>query len=87
MALNVTVNGQQVVPLDPMAQFFGQQGPSRVQRFKARASGSGFVYSRSGDGGLIVTNAHVVRPPNGANVSGIQVVFKDGQKVAGHVLG
>ncbi len=88
VALNVTVNGQQVVPLDPMAQFFGQQGPSRVQRFKARASGSGFVYARTGDGGgLIVTNAHVVRPPNGANVSGIQVVFRDGQKVAGHVYG
>jgi serine protease Do len=87
VALNVTVNGQQVVPLDPMAQFFGQQGPSRVQKFKARASGSGFIYSRTGDGGLIVTNAHVVRPPNGANVSAIQVVFKDGQKVEGHVLG
>jgi serine protease Do len=87
VALNVTVNGQQVVPLDPMAQFFGQQGPSRVQKFKARASGSGFIYSRTGDGGLIVTNAHVVRRPNGANVSAIQVVFKDGQKVEGHVLG
>jgi len=87
VALNVTVNGQQVVPLDPMAQFFGQQGPSRVQRFHARASGSGFIFSRSGAGGMIVTNAHVVHPPNGANVSAIQVVFRDGQKVAGHVYG
>ncbi len=86
VALNVTVNGQQVVPVDPFGQFFGQQGPSRVQRFRARASGSGFVYSRNGDGsGLIVTNAHVVRPPNGSNVSGIQVVFSNGEHVAGKV--
>ena len=87
VALNVTVNGQQQVPIDPFAQFFGQQGPQRTQRFRARASGSGFVYARNGDGsGLIVTNAHVVRPPNGANVSGIQVVFSNGDHVAGHVF-
>jgi S1-C subfamily serine protease len=86
VALNVTVNGQQVVPLDPMAQFFGQQGPQRVQTYKARASGSGWVYSRTDNGGLIVTNAHVVRPPNGANVSSIQVVFANGDRVPGHVL-
>ena len=78
VAINVTVNGQQVVPLDPFMQFFGQQGPERVQRFRARASGSGFVYSRTGDGGMIVTNAHVVRPPNGSSVSSIQVVFQNG---------
>ena len=87
VALNVTVNGQQQVPTDPFAQFFGQQGPQRTQRFRARASGSGFVYSRNNDGsGLIVTNAHVVRPPNGANVSGIQVVFSNGEHVAGKVF-
>jgi S1-C subfamily serine protease len=86
VALNVTVNGQQVVPLDPMAQFFGQQGPQRVQTYKARASGSGWVYSRTDNSGLIVTNAHVVRPPNGANVSSIQVVFANGDRVPGHVL-
>src|ERR1700722_17664153 len=38
VALNVTVNGQQVVPLDPFAQFFGGQSPSRIQKFKAQAS-------------------------------------------------
>jgi S1-C subfamily serine protease len=86
VALNVTVNGQQVVPGDPFAQFFGQQGPQRVESFKARASGSGFVYSRTDSGGLIVTNAHVVRPPTGANVSSIQVVFANGDRVPGHVL-
>jgi len=89
VALNVTVNGQQVVPVDPFSQFFGggQQMPGRVERFKARASGSGFVYSRSGDSAMIVTNAHVVRPPSGGTVSSIQVVFKDGQRVTGHVYG
>ena len=87
VALNVTVNGQQVVPADPFSQFFGggPQMPGRVEHYRARASGSGFVYSRSGDEALIVTNAHVVRPPNGGNVSGIQVVFQNGQRAAGHV--
>ncbi len=86
VALNVTVNGQQVVPLDPFAQMFGQQGPQQVQRYRARASGSGFVYRRNGDGsGLIVTNAHVVRPPTNGTVSAIQVVFRNGQRVTGHV--
>jgi S1-C subfamily serine protease len=89
VALNVTVNGQQVIPVDPFSQMFGggQQMPGRVERFKARASGSGFVYSRTGDSALIVTNAHVVRPPSGGTVSGIQVVFQNGQHVAGHVYG
>jgi S1-C subfamily serine protease len=85
VALNVTVNGQQMVPLDPFMQFFGQQSPGRVQRFQARASGSGFVYSRTDSGGLIVTNAHVVRPPTGGTVSAIQVVFQNGDRVTGHV--
>ena len=85
VALNVSVNGQQVVPTDPFAQFFGQSNPQRVQKFKARASGSGFVYSRSGDSAVIVTNAHVVRPPNGGAVSDIQVVFQNGQRATGKV--
>ncbi|GAC1567263.1 MAG: DegQ family serine endoprotease [Vulcanimicrobiaceae bacterium] len=87
VALNVTVNGQQVVPMDPFQQLFGGQqgGPPRVQRFKARASGSGFIFSRTGDSALIVTNAHVVRPPNGAAVSGIQVVFQNGEHAVGTV--
>ncbi len=85
VALNVSVNGQQRVPVDPFSQFFGQQGPAQIQRFKARASGSGFVYSRSGDSALIVTNAHVVRPPTGGAISGIQVVFQNGEHVPGKV--
>jgi len=83
VALNVTVNGQQMVPSDPVAQLFGMQSPGRLQRYRARASGSGFVYSRDG---LIVTNAHVVRPPNGANVTKIEVVFQNNERVPGHVV-
>jgi serine protease Do len=76
VALNVTVNGQQLVPVDPFSQ--------RIQRYRAQASGSGFVISRDG---LIVTNAHVVRPPNGGSVSKIEVIFQNNDRVAGHVYG
>ncbi len=87
VAINVNVNGQQMVPADPFQQMFGGgAGPGRVQRFKARASGSGFIFSRSGESATIVTNAHVVRPPNGANVSSIQVVFQNGTHAAGTVF-
>jgi S1-C subfamily serine protease len=86
VALNVQVNGQQVIPLDPMQQFFGQGGPQRVQEYKGHASGSGFVFSRSGDSGMIVTNAHVVRPPNGARVTSLQVVFQNGDRVPAKVF-
>ena len=86
VALNVSVNGQQVVPIDPMAQFFGGNGGQRIQQYKGHASGSGFVYSRTGDSGLIVTNAHVVRPPNGASISSLQVVFQNGDRVPAKVF-
>jgi len=79
VALQVVVNGTQLVPTDPMAQFFGGATPYQRQRVVERASGSGFVYSRDG---LIVTNAHVV--PEG--VSKITVVFSNGDRVPGHVF-
>jgi serine protease Do len=83
VALNVSVNGQQFVPIDPFSQIFGgQQGPGAVRRYRAKASGSGFVWSKDG---LIVTNAHVVRPPQNGTVSSIQVVFQNGDRVPGHV--
>jgi S1-C subfamily serine protease len=88
VALNVTVNGQQVVPADPFQQFFGngQQGPAQVRHFQARASGSGFIYQRDGNSALIVTNAHVVNPPASVGpVSKIEVVFQNGDRVPGHV--
>ena len=74
VAIDVTINGTRVVPADPFSQFFGG-GPSvgRVQRYHAQASGSGFVYSRTG---LIVTNAHVVPP----GTSDVEVVFANGDR-------
>lgn len=78
VALEVVVNGTQVVPVDPFAQMFGQQGPTQERRVRERASGSGFVYSKDG---LILTNAHVV--PKGT--SSIMVVFRNGDKVKGHL--
>jgi S1-C subfamily serine protease len=79
VALQVTVNGVQYVPTDPLAQFFGGGGGGvQRQRVVERASGSGFVYSRDG---LIVTNAHVV--PRGT--SKVTVVFSNGERVPGRV--
>jgi serine protease Do len=81
VALQVIVNGTQLVPADPFSQFFGGGGgnqPYYRQRVQERASGSGFVYSRDG---LILTNAHVV--PKGT--SRVTVVFANGDKVPGHV--
>ena len=82
VALNVSVNGTQYVPADPFAQFFGGPSTGTQRRYRAQASGSGFVYSRSG---YIVTNAHVVTPPTGGNVSKIDVLFANGDRVTGHL--
>ncbi len=79
VAIDVSVNGRQYIPIDPfMQQVFGQQGPGIVQPYSARDSGSGFIY---GSQGYIVTNAHVVRPIPGAQTTSIIVVFPNGQKV------
>ena len=79
VALQVIVNGTQIVPQDPFSQMFGGGGPVQRQRVQERASGSGFVYSRDG---LIVTNAHVV--PRGT--SKVTVVFANGDRIAGRVF-
>lgn len=79
VALQVQVNGTQIVPTDPFSQMFNGTAPYRREQVVERASGSGFVYSRDG---LIVTNAHVV--PRGT--SKITVVFSNGDRVAGHVF-
>jgi S1-C subfamily serine protease len=79
VALQVVVNGTQVVPIDPLSQMFGGGGPVQRQQVIERASGSGFIYSRDG---LIVTNAHVV--PRGT--SKITVVFANGDRVPGHLF-
>jgi serine protease Do len=84
VAITETINGQQVVPIDPMIQqFFGQQGPGVVQRYRGQASGSGFIYDSRGD---IVTNAHVVNPPSGARLSNLTVIFPNGDHVPGHIV-
>jgi S1-C subfamily serine protease len=75
VALDVVINGTQVVPPDPFSQLFGGQSAPTLQHFRAQASGSGFVYDRSG---LIVTNSHVVHQS-----SRIQVVFSNGDRIPG----
>jgi S1-C subfamily serine protease len=79
VALQVVVNGTQLVPTDPFSQMFGGGSPYQRQRVVERASGSGFVYSRDG---LIVTNAHVVP----AGVSKITVVFSNGERIPGRLF-
>jgi serine protease Do len=86
VALVVTVNGQQLVPTDPFIEFFGGRSPQQVQKFRARASGSGWVYSRNGNSALIVTNAHVITPPNRAAISKLEVFFKNGDHVPAKVF-
>jgi len=84
VAITETINGQEVVPVDPFVQqFFGQQGPGVVRPYKGNASGSGFVYDTAGD---IVTNAHVVNPPSGAKLSNLTVVFANGDRIPAHVV-
>jgi serine protease Do len=84
VAITEEINGQQVVPLDPFfQQIMGQQAPGIIQHYKGRASGSGFVYDDRGD---IVTNAHVVNPPNGARLTNLTVIFPNGDHVPAHVV-
>jgi len=83
VALNVVVNGQQYVPVDPFSQFFGGPNIVRPQRFKSTVSGSGFVYASSG---LIITNAHVVTGGFAGQPSKIDVVFANGDHVPGHLV-
>jgi serine protease Do len=85
VAITVTVNGKQYIPVDPLLQqFFGQQGPSIVQPFSGKASGSGFVFDDKGD---IVTNAHVVRPPvPNAQVSNITVLFPNNTRATAKLI-
>ena len=83
VALNVTVNGQQYVPVDPFSQFFGGPNIVRPQRFRSTVSGSGFVYSKDG---LIITNAHVVTGGFAGQPSKIDVVFANGDHVPAHLV-
>ncbi|MBV8602326.1 MAG: trypsin-like peptidase domain-containing protein [Candidatus Eremiobacteraeota bacterium] len=83
VALNVVVNGQQYVPVDPFSQLFGGPNITRPQRFRSRVSGSGFVYSR--DGGIL-TNAHVVTGGFAGQPTKIDVLFANGDHVSAHLV-
>ena len=84
VAIVEEINGQQYVPSDPFfQQFFGQQGPGSVQHYHGQASGSGFVIDSRGD---IVTNAHVVQPQPGAQITKLTAVFANGDHVPAHVV-
>ncbi len=84
VAITEQVNGQEVIPADPFfQQFFGGQGPGIVQPYRGEASGSGFVIDSRG---TIVTNAHVLQPPNGGHVTKLTVVFANGDHVPAHVV-
>jgi serine protease Do len=83
VAITEDINGQQVVPIDPFFQQFFGGGPGVVRKYHGQASGSGFVYDRQGD---IVTNAHVVHPPSGGQVSNLKVIFANGDRETAHVI-
>lgn len=85
VAINVVINGKQVVPVDPfLQQFFGGQGPGVVRPYRAGASGSGFIFDTKGD---IVTNAHVVGSTlPGSSISKLEVVFANGDRKPAHVV-
>lgn len=80
VALDVSINGTRVAPVDPFGGVFGPgfDMRGRLMPYHEEASGSGFVYSSSG---LIVTNDHVVH-----GASKIDVVFADGDRAQGHIF-
>ena len=84
VAITEEVNGQEVDPRRPvLSTVLRRAGPGIVQPYRGEASGSGFVIDSRGD---IVTNAHVLQPPQGGKVTKLTVVFANGDHVPAHVL-
>jgi S1-C subfamily serine protease len=79
VALDVVANGTRIAPSNPLGMLFGQPGSEKVVPFHERASGSGFVYDKSG---LILTDDHVV---HGAQK--ITAIFENGDKAPATIFG
>ncbi|MGH7685060.1 MAG: S1C family serine protease, partial [Vulcanimicrobiaceae bacterium] len=79
VALDVVANGTRIAPSNPLGMLFGQPGNQKVVPFHERASGSGFVYDKTG---LILTDDHVV---HGAQK--ITAIFENGDKASATIFG
>lgn len=79
VALDVVANGTRIAPTNPLGMLLGQAGNQKIVPFKERASGSGFVYDKSG---LILTDDHVV---HGAQK--ITAIFENGEKANATIFG
>ena len=81
VALRITIDGRLYVPVDPLDRMLGGSSGMQIVPFRARASASGFVYSKDG---LIVTNAHIVQFSGGGDLK-IAVLFQNGDRVPAHL--
>lgn len=79
VALNVSANGTRIVPTNPFGLLFGAPSGEKIVHSQVLASGSGFVFDKSG---LILTDDHVI---HGAQK--ITVVFSNGDKIPGTIFG
>lgn len=79
VALDVVANGTRIAPANPLGMLLGQAENQKLVPFKERASGSGFVYDKSG---LILTDDHVV---HGAQK--ITAIFENGEKAPATIFG
>jgi serine protease Do len=79
VALNVSANGTRIVPTNPFGLLFGAPSGEKIVHSQVVASGSGFVFDKSG---LILTDDHVI---HGAQK--ITVVFSNGDKIPGTIFG
>ncbi len=83
VALNVTVNGRQVVPVDPFQQFFGG-GAGRAGAAASRRAPPARASSISATDGADRHQRPRRHPPSRRSRK-IEVVFPNGDRVPGHV--